>query len=136
MDGRRVRRAAVALAAPLVLLTSLAPAASADIETTVSWSVFTKEDSVQVRFNYHQPPDRSSPYTCVASILSAGSRSIDFNTVTYGTVEFTGVSEGTHTVSATCENSDGSQQSVGRILFHLPGPDHWHLARTQHAVID
>ncbi|TCN50190.1 hypothetical protein EV641_113171 [Rhodococcus sp. SMB37] len=135
MDGQRVRRAAIALAAPLVVLTSMAPAASADIETTVSWSVFTKEDSVQVRFNYHEPPDRDSPYTCVASMVGA-TRSLDMNTVTYGAVEFTNVSEGTHTVGATCENSDGSQQSVGRILFHLPGPDHWHLARTQHAVID
>jgi hypothetical protein len=114
----------------------LAPAASADIETTVSWAVFTKEDSVQVRFNYHQSPDRDWPYTCRASILSAGTRSLDMNTVTYGAIEFTDVSEGTHTVSATCENSDGVQQDVGRILFQLPGPDHWRLARTQHAVID
>lgn len=136
MDARRILRGLIMLIAPCALLASMAPIATADDDdTTLSWSVFTRNDSVLVRFNYHDAPDRDTPYTCTADIVGT-KQSVDMNTVTYGTVEFTGVSEGTHTVSATCENESGSQSSVGRILFQLPGPDKWHLVRTQHAIID
>ncbi|NLV80884.1 MAG: hypothetical protein GXY65_16390 [Rhodococcus sp.] len=133
MNGRTILRALVACAAPIALLAGTAPSASA-IDTTLSWSVYTKHDQVRVRFNYHQIPDRDRPYTCTAVVDEVGNA--DMWVVTYDTVEFAGVLPGPHEVKANCEDSDGDMVSVGSILIDMPGPAMWQLEGTEHALID
>ncbi|MEE2057090.1 hypothetical protein [Rhodococcus artemisiae] len=137
MDGRKIRRGALALAAPVVLLTSFAPAASAEEDTTGSWTITTQRDTATAHIVYHNLPyDEDPPFRCYVNLLGrAAALEILFDKHERAT--FTGITTtGPHEATATCENEKGAQESIGSIHFDMPGPEHPHLAGTQHFIID
>lgn len=134
MKGSKLGRAAVALAAPLALMTGLAPTASAvDPYPYGSWSVSVRENTITVKFIYYRAPEADHPHYCNAVIDGIPDvRVAEIYYAEYETVKFDNVPDGDYTVDADCQDDDHEYRSVGSIDVSIPGPAQTRFVGSRH----